>query len=512
MKGRTRFERKILAAILAVAAAPLLATLFLGLGAVREAYQVGVNERVRAQLEGALEVYRAHLVALRRDAERTSDAVAFDYRLRDAVTSGDLDRVRRRLDRSLDRYPAVGRIVVRTAGGTVLARAERAERLDTGRTRLLTERRSLTGLSRDVEVVVTVGTPAAEFAHYQKAGQTAHDFVILEKSTDYISWRYLAVYLALLLVVIAIVVSIVVGLSRRVTRRVADLAAATARVGRGDLTVEVPTDARDEVGELTRAFNAMVRDLRESRERIDYLQRIGAWQEFARRLAHEIKNPLTPIQLAAQELHESYRGDDAVYRRKLEDARSIIEEEVATLRRLVGAFSAFAKLPEAALAPADLSDLLGDLERTVPAVLEDVGDEGAAVVDVRFERSESLPVRIDAIMLKRCVDNLLRNAVHAAWSAHPAGGGHVVVAARREGDVAVLEVRDDGPGVPLEERRRIFDPYFTTKPEGTGLGLAIVKKVVLEHAGEIEAEEAPEGGAALRIRLPLDHPGGPTIS
>jgi two-component system nitrogen regulation sensor histidine kinase NtrY len=133
----------------------------------------------------------------------------------------------------------------------------------------------------------------------------------------------------------------------------------------------------------------------------------------------------------------------------------------------------------------------GAPEGTTPPKLSiDLGDDPAMV-------------QIDAQMLRRALDNLVRNAVHAVAAAGPEGGGRVIVAARNEGDTAVIEVRDDGPGIEKESRERVFDPYFTTKSEGTGLGLAIVKKVVLEHGGSIDCVEAPEGGACFRIRLPI---------
>jgi signal transduction histidine kinase len=119
---------------------------------------------------------------------------------------------------------------------------------------------------------------------------------------------------------------------------------------------------------------------------------------------------------------------------------------------------------------------------------------------------QALEVMLDPMMLRRSLDNLVRNAVQAI--AEKGEGGHVVVEAHRDGDDALLEVRDDGPGVPAKSRERVFDPYFTTKSEGTGLGLAIVKKVVLEHGGSISCGVAKEGGAAFRIRLPLRRPGG----
>ncbi len=452
-----------------------------------------MNPRVEGQLESALSIYRAHFVALRESAERTADAIAFDARLRDAVASGGAADLWQYASSSVERYDDVARVEI-VSHSEVVAEAEVTERLDEERHRLLRLTREV---DPELSVVVTVAAPIEPFVEYQRAGEVAEVYSRLEEGGAEVSLFYLAVYAGFLLSVMVVAVAVGVVASRRVTSRVADLAAATEKVGAGDLDVVVPTDVNDEVGELTHAFNEMVHDLRESRDRIEYLKRIGAWQDFARRLAHEIKNPLTPIQLAAQEVARAYPGDDPKYGAKVEEARTIIEEEVATLRRLVGEFSEFAKLPRAELSEADLGEFLAETARALPAALD--LPEG---VDVRFEDvAEALPVRVDAMMLKRCVDNLVRNAVEALEE-----GGEVVVRGLGEGGRAILEVADDGPGIDGDPAR-IFDPYYTTKTEGTGLGLAIVKKVVLEHGGAIDVDRPPEGGSVFRISLPLDAKG-----
>jgi signal transduction histidine kinase len=169
---------------------------------------------------------------------------------------------------------------------------------------------------------------------------------------------------------------------------------------------------------------------------------------------------------------------------------------------LVGEFSAFAKLPQASLEPADLGEWLREASRS----LETIPDELATAEQTQIECVNTvtpLPVRIDAMMLKRAVDNLVRNAVQALTSDDVDAVGHVRLRAGRDGEAAQLEVADDGPGISIENRARVFDPYYTTKAEGTGLGLAIVKKVVLEHGGEIDCTASDLGGAAFVIRLPL---------
>jgi nitrogen fixation/metabolism regulation signal transduction histidine kinase len=288
-------------------------------------------------------------------------------------------------------------------------------------------------------------------------------------------------------------------LARRTTRRIADLIRAVRELARGNLAVQVEAGAgaaRDEVAQLGRAFNAMVNEVRQSRDRIVYLEKISGWQEVARRLAHEIKNPLTPILLAFQQLqarHAELGPRDPAFERTLAEVGEIVREEIGTLQRLVDEFSGFAKLPEVRPEPADLGDFAEEFARTSPS-------EGA---DVEVERPlDPLPVALDRALMRRVLANLVRNAVEAA---RPERARVRIEASRSDGG-ALLAVEDRGPGIPPQARERIFDPYFTTRPEGTGLGLAIVKKIVLQHGGTIEAGNRPGGGARFALRFPLRAP------
>jgi nitrogen fixation/metabolism regulation signal transduction histidine kinase len=292
-------------------------------------------------------------------------------------------------------------------------------------------------------------------------------------------------------------------LARTVSRRVVGLERATRRVATGDLSVRVPEAGNDEISALARAFNRMLAEVEHSRARIEYLQRISAWQEMARRLAHEIKNPLTPIQLAVQDIHRRYEGGDPEYKKLLDTTLEVVEDEVGTLRRLVGEFSDFARLPHAELERADLAGFLreladrplfGDDDRRTP---ESIGDG----IDVKFEVPEGDAfVEMDRQMLRRVVINLVQNAMQAIGRV--GGAGRVVVRLGTEAGDLVLDVEDSGPGIPDDLREAIFDPYVTTRTDGTGLGLAIVKKIVVEHGGSIAASRSGLGGAKLRVRLP----------
>ena len=498
-----RFERKILFAIGLSVFLALSGAIFLAQGALREVYSVGVNERFGAELVHGVEARREQLMALRSGTEHVADAVQWAVEAELAQNQGreGLPALLREL---LERYPVVRALHVSEAGGEVIASAEREPDPSGEPMRETTRERIATSGDRSVRVAVEVAVPEVYFERLQEAGEVADVYSRLQRQSASVSDVYVWVFGFLVFLVILVAFLIGAIVSRRVTKRVTALADASRKVGAGDLTVSLPTSATDEITELTQAFNDMVRDLRYSRTRIEYLQRISAWQDFARRLAHEIKNPLTPIQLAAQELDETYAGDDDQYRKKLENARAIIEEEVATLRRLVGEFSAFAKLPRADLSPADLGEFVHAIEASLPAMLEDVGRGAPVPVDVEVRpATEVIRVRMDPMMLKRGVDNLVRNATQSVYEAMPEGGGRVLVRAYASGGSGFIEVRDNGPGIAEENWDRVFDPYYTTKTEGTGLGLAIVKKVVLEHGGEVRLDRAPEGGARFTIELPL---------
>ena len=348
-----------------------------------------------------------------------------------------------------------------------------------------------------------------------KAGEVHEMYTHLSNDQPRVYRGYYLVFA--LLLGITVVLTVVVGflLARPFTRRIQQLAGAIDEVAAGNLDVRVPVVGADELTDLATVFNRMLTDMQQSRARIEYLQRIGAWQEMAQRLAHEIKNPLTPIQLAVQECHRKYAGEDPRFRALLDTTLEIVEEEVGTLRRLVGNFSSFARLPHAELKDASLREFLRECSETLGHLGTPLAEEGAedmfvsSDVTIRWEvPHEDIEVAIDRQMMRRVLVNLVRNAVQAIRGAKLDGEarGRVVVRAEKRADGVDLRVEDDGPGVPDVSRERVFDPYFTTKAEGTGLGLAIVKKIVVEHNGTISVRRSEAlGGAAFVVSLPLPH-------
>jgi signal transduction histidine kinase len=290
-------------------------------------------------------------------------------------------------------------------------------------------------------------------------------------------------------------------LARATTRKLTMLSDAMLRVAAGDLLARVPDLGNDELGQLGAAFNGMLDELASAQRKLSYLQRVGAWQEMARRIAHEIKNPLTPIQLAVQQLREKDPGTDPAFSRMLQTSVEIVEDEIESLRRMVTSFSRFAKVPEAQLEPTGVARVLGEFERAYGHLTERESD----VLEV-MPAEPGLTIMGDRQLLKQCLVNLVENAV---LSQRERGPVHVRVAARTgRDDPGFLELRvdDNGPGIAPDRRERVFEPYESTRKEGSGLGLAIVKKVVLDHNGEVRIEDSELGGAAVVIRLPLHDP------
>jgi len=299
---------------------------------------------------------------------------------------------------------------------------------------------------------------------------------------------FLLVYLVLL------VISLLAAglLSRRLTQRLETLALGARRVGDGDWSARVPQEGRDEIARLGLAFNEMASGLDEQQRRLADLEKMAAWREMARSLAHEIKNPLTPISLIVQEMRDRYPGDDSEHSTFLAESGRIVEEEIESLRRLSREFSEFARTPEMHRVPADLAALLTDLARLYGSV------------PVRLEIDETLTeFPFDPEHIRRVFSNLFENSLGAMAELPEADRGiEVLVAAA--GDRVRVDFRDSGPGVPAELTERVFEPHFTTKGGGLGLGLALVRSVCTLHGGDARLVDTGAGaGAHFVIELPF---------
>ena len=278
--------------------------------------------------------------------------------------------------------------------------------------------------------------------------------------------------------------------SRRLARPLRDVAQGAARVAAGDLEASVPVASSDEVGELARAFNAMTADLRASRERLIQAERVAAWREMARRLAHELKNPIFPIQVSLDTLRRALERDPQGFEKLFRETSGTILEELGTLRRIVDDFSDFARMPQPRLAAADLNAIVEQ------ALALHRDRAGSLKIEASLDPSLGR-VQADRDLLSRAIGNLVANAIEAMPD-----GGTLRVRTRAAGESQVVEVEDSGPGLSEEQRRRLFTPYYTTKKGGTGLGLAIAQGIVSDHGGRIEVRSAPGEGSTFALTLP----------
>jgi two-component system, NtrC family, nitrogen regulation sensor histidine kinase NtrY len=530
--GKT--ERRLAVVILVTTMVPLFSALYLATQMFRRAAAVWYSPEIGRQLDRGVDVYKDYVKAVKDDLKHQTVAIAADPVLREAAKRGNVETVESELDVVFPNFPDLVTLEVQDGNGHVLSRRDRGRPVDTTKERSLEVRRALTDEQDAPMLIATFAVSSRRLDELESAAEVVKVYHQIEASRTHVYQVYLNVFALLLGVTLVLTVPLGIFLARGVTRRIHRLSAAINLVAEGDFTVRVPVTGSDELTELANTFNRMIGEMAQSRARIEFLQRIGAWQDMAQRLAHEIKNPLTPIQLAVQECHRKYGGEDGKYRALLDTTLEIVEEEVGTLRRLVGNFSNFARLPHAELVEEDLGAFLRDCENQLghledPSLGEGSSDAEpipAQNVEIRWVvPKEAIKIAIDRQMLRRVIVNLVRNAVqairdhhgrgrsssgHGNVEARPTSGlpsgdviGRIVVSAKREGDGARIEVEDDGPGIAASMRGRIFDPYFTTKADGTGLGLAIVKKVVVEHGGEIEAERSVGlGGARFVVHLP----------
>jgi signal transduction histidine kinase len=510
----------VAAAIFVTALVPIVAGTWMARAIIARVSATAFQPEFGAHLDQALGVYVDLAKAVKSEMRAEADAIAASPRLAEAANKRDTGALDAELARAFARHPSLVALDITTCGGEALGAKHREAAVDPKAERSLNVRRKLSagreppadeGCFADAPdqpfvLAATFATPRARFDELEGLQAFAQAYHQIENAhrEEYLDQTYANVFPALLfgtLLLAALAGALVV---RPVAQRIASLAAATRKVAEGDLSVRVALPGNDEVAELGRAFDRMLEELAQSRARVEFLRRMSEWQKMARRLAHEIKNPLTPIQLAVEECHRRYRGDDPDYKRILETTYEVVEEEVGSLRRLVTEFSGFARLPRAVLRSGDLGDFLREQAARFAGPDADAEDRAAVgAVAIGFNVPEgAMPALLDAEMLHRALGNILRNAAQAIRDARR--GGKVVLSVHALGDAYVIDVDDDGPGIPEEVAQQLFDPYVTTKRDGTGLGLSIVKKIVVDHGGSIEATKAPLGGARFRIVVPRE--------
>ena len=287
------------------------------------------------------------------------------------------------------------------------------------------------------------------------------------------------------------------ALSRRFSAPIESLEQGAAAIAAGDLDHRVPpASSAGEIDRLIHAFNQMAEDLKNNREQLARSERVAAWREMARMIAHEIKNPLTPIQLAVQTTQRARAEDRDDFDEIFEESANAILEEVSRLRNLVQEFTEFARMPAPNLEPQELNEVI----KSALGLFTGLPDH----VKLTTSLARDLPVvDVDRDQISRVVVNLVSNAAEAIEDAESTGNIEVATASESNNGATwvTLRVRDDGPGVDEETREKLFTPYFTTKSNGTGLGLAIVHRIVSDHQGRIEVDSTQGRGTTFTIWL-----------
>ena len=280
----------------------------------------------------------------------------------------------------------------------------------------------------------------------------------------------------------------------RVTRPVEVLAAAARDVAGGNWNTQVEVNSADELGELAESFNRMTRELLQQRDQLVQTERVAAWRELARRLAHELKNPLFPLQLTVENLIRARQQSPEQFEEIFLESSTTLLAEIANLKAIISRFSDFSKMPHPQLQRVQLNEIVQGVGRLFQAQLQ---ASNPPAIECAFELDEHLePIAADAELLHRAISNLLLNAMDAMPQ-----GGTVRLRTWQTDNSVYLEVSDTGTGLTSEECERLFTPYFTSKQHGTGLGLAIVQSIVSDHDGKISVQSSPGRGTTFRIEL-----------
>ena len=277
----------------------------------------------------------------------------------------------------------------------------------------------------------------------------------------------------------------------RITRPVRRLADSAGKVAAGNWNTTVEIASADEIGQLAQSFNRMTHELVEQRERLVQTERVAAWRELARRLAHELKNPLFPLQITVENMQRARDSYPEQFDEVFREGTHTLLAELQNLKQIIGRFSDFAKMPAPEMQAVDFNAMVADAMKLFEPQL------AAAHIVGRTELDPNLPaVQADPDQMNRALRNLILNAIDAM----PKGGALTVRTAALNPGVRI-EIADTGEGLTPEECERLFTPYYTTKTHGTGLGLAIVQSVVADHHGKISVHSQPGQGATFRMEL-----------
>ncbi|MBN2037715.1 MAG: HAMP domain-containing protein [Chitinispirillaceae bacterium] len=276
----------------------------------------------------------------------------------------------------------------------------------------------------------------------------------------------------------------------RITRPLKNLTAATRRIAADRLDEKLPETVGGEIGDLVRAFNTMAHDLKTAREQRAIAERRATWQHVARTIAHEIKNPLTPIKLSTERMYEKYLTESRDFPEVIKSTTQTVLTEIGNLQKLVDSFHRYAKFPD----PVLKSESFGDIAKETAALF--TGGKAA----ITCTADASVPqLMLDRGQIREALTNLIKNAIEATEAVEREP--HVSVTVTYDQGLVTMCVKDNGCGISQDNIKKLFQPYYTTKKQGSGIGLALVERIVTLHGGSLSVQSEEGHGTEIRLHF-----------
>ena len=322
---------------------------------------------------------------------------------------------------------------------------------------------------------------------------TPVELIIAYSHRNQIEFQRRLIYILLIAgvggLVVVYIVSYLIGI--QVTKPINRLTEGATEIASGNLEHRVHVQSRDELGQLAAAFNQMRADLKVNLEKLLTTERIAAWKDVARRIAHEIKNPLFPIRISVENLQHA-KSEPEIFDELFDECTETVLEEVTRLQRMVDEFSQFARMPAPERKSADLNRIV----RHATGLYAESAQSVAVETTLAFD----LPnISVDSEQLTQVLENLIKNSIEAMPD-----GGTLTVSTQLTDDAKIqILIQDTGIGMSPETQAQLFTPYYTTKESGTGLGMAIVQRIITDHDGEIQVNSTEGVGTTVLIELPM---------
>lgn len=513
---------RIVAALVLAALIPMAVVLAFPVFQAEKRADAETQERLRRTTATVAKLVEREAAEARGEADRAAAELAEDHAAKNAVVRGP-ESIAHPVAAILAARFGFDRVEIRGAAGTALAVFEASEVHADAVT--LTERRSVRAENEALTMVATkvlgpaftadVAAIAGGEARLNRGGRPTcrapfaqipvDDGAVLcveVQAAEVSAFRYDLLRSFAGVAPVAFLAALAVGLvlAARISRPVRELAERAESISAERSRPITLLPEKDETRRMTVAFDQMLDALQASERQRLSAERVAAWEEIAKRLAHEIKNPLSPIQLAVENLERTRRIAPAAFDAAFEVETRTIKEEVASLRRLVNEFAQFARLPRPRLAASDPRAIVDSALALYAARIEAM--RVAVTIDAF---AAPATIRADAEQLGRVLKNVIANALDAMEEAPER---RLAVTVLAQGESVSFTVRDTGRGFDSESLRRVFEPYFTTRADrgGTGLGMAIARRIAVEHGGTVHADRAPERGAIVTLTVPTTGP------